>query len=238
VAQQSEGRNPPSAPALKGSRTQAEANRQYFREAYRTGEHGWEQSEASPHVLRLLRRVHEAVPGERLLDLGCGEGRHCLIAARLGFETVGVDYEPLAVERARRLASSAGQGEIAFCVGDALSLPFAVASFDVVVDYGCLHHQRKADWPTYKANLLRVLRPRGFYVLSVFSPRFRLFRGSSRRWHLAHGAYRRCFTREEMVRLWESDFSFLDLVEERGKDRGMWHALLQRRALATKDEKP
>ena len=214
-------------------RAQSKANRRYFREAYRTGEHGWPETGASPYVLGYLQRVREAAPGGRLLDLGCGEGRHCLAAAEMGFQAVGVDYESLALVRARRLIPAEHQGSIALCVGDVLNLPFANGCYDVVLDYGCLHHQRKADWPRYKANLLRVLKPRGFYVLSAFSPRFHLFRGSRRPWHLAYGAYRRCFSREELVHLWENEFDLLDLVEEDGEQGGMWHGLLRRSGMLT-----
>jgi len=217
------------AASARGRHTQAEANRRYFESAYRTGQHGWPETEASPYVLRFLSRVREAFSGGRLLDLGCGEGRHCLAAAKLGFQTVGLDYEPLALARARHLIPAGLRQRVTLCVGDVLNLPFEEAAFDVVLDYGCLHHQRKADWRRYRANLLRALKPHGFYILSVFSPRFHLFRGSSRPWHLAHGAYRRWFSHEEMLRLWEKDFELLDLIEERDNQRGMWHALFRRR---------
>ena len=210
------------------SLSQAGANRRYFREAYRTGEHGWDITEPSPDVLRLLGRAREMVSDGRLLDLGCGEGRHSLAAARLGFETVGVDYEPLALERARRLIPVEEQSNISLCAGSVLALPFRIASFDIVLDYGCFHHQRKADWPAYRANLMRALKPRGLYILSAFSPAFHLFHGSPRRWHLAYGAYRRYFTREEMLHLWEKDFELTELIEQRG-EQGMWHALFRRR---------
>lgn len=214
---------------MSNTASAAEANRRYFRQAYRTGEHGWAVTEPSCHVVRFLERVREAVPGGGLLDLGCGEGRHCLAAARMGFQVVGLDYEPLALERARKLIPAPERERITLRIGNVLALPFAEHSFDAVLDYGCLHHQRKADWPTYRANLLRVLKPGGFYLLSAFSPRFHMFRGSTRRWHIACGAYRRCFTREELVGLWDRDFRFVELVEEVEAGQGMWHALLKRR---------
>ncbi|MDO8587476.1 MAG: class I SAM-dependent methyltransferase [Armatimonadota bacterium] len=214
--------------AQRPSRSQAASNVRYFREAYRTGEHGWGVTEPSPDVLRLLGRARELVPAGRLLDLGCGEGRHSVAAASLGFEVVGVDYEPLALQRARGLIPAGEQSKIFLCAGSALALPFQPASFDVVLDYGCFHHQRKADWPAYRANLLRALKPQGLYILSVFSPTFHLFHGSSRRWHLAYGSYRRYFTHEEIARLWQKDFELLELIEQRG-EQGMWHVLFRLR---------
>ena len=81
-----------------------EANRRYFRDAYRTGRHGWEVEEPSRHAVRHLRRLTRFVPGGKLLDIGCGEGRHSFAAARLGFKVTGMDFEPLALKRARRYA--------------------------------------------------------------------------------------------------------------------------------------
>ncbi|MFO7957676.1 MAG: class I SAM-dependent methyltransferase [Candidatus Brocadiia bacterium] len=211
-------------------RSADEANRRYFRDAYGTGDHGWAVEEPSGYVVDFLDRVRRNVPGGRLLDLGCGEGRHAIAAARLGFRVTAVDYEPRALERARRFAQEAGADNTRFVVADALRPPFAESSFDVVLDYGCLHHQKKADWPAYKSNLLRVLKPDGFYLLSAFSPRFRFFRGSKRRWHIARGAYRRCFTASDIKGLFRDEFEILEMLEESGEGRGLWHALMRRRA--------
>ncbi len=205
-----------------------EANRRYFREAYREGKHGWGAEAPSPYAVRFLRRLAGLVPHGRLLDIGCGEGRHSLAAARLGFRVTAIDYEPLALKRARRAAKTTAATGVTFHRANVFSLPFAEASFDIILDYGCLHHQRKREWPLYKASILRVLRPKGYYVLSVFSPDFRLFDGSGRNWHIKYGAYRRCFTRREIVELFGGDFDMINLVKEGGKHGGFWHALMRR----------
>lgn len=208
--------------------TAHQANRRYFREAYRTGQHGWDTEEPSPFALTCLHRLARLVPGGKCLDLGCGEGRHSITAATLGFEVTGIDLEPLALKRAKQFARRHQATGIRFLVTDALRLPFRQASFDLVLDYGCLHHQRIADWPAYRANLLRVLKPGGFYVLSIFSPAFRLFHGSRRHWHVAFGAYRRYFTRKEIAALFGKDFQIVEIVEQKGDDGGFWHVLMKR----------
>ncbi|HNT86379.1 MAG TPA: class I SAM-dependent methyltransferase [Candidatus Hydrogenedentes bacterium] len=217
-------RNLRTRPAVFSAR---EANRRYFRHAYRTGEHGWAVEEPSPYAVDFLRRLSSVTPGGVVLDVGCGEGRHAIAAARLGFRVIGIDYEPLALRRARRFAKANRIKEIAFRVADVLDLPFPNASYDVVLDYGCLHHQKKTDWPRYRGSILRVLKPRGYYVLSVFSPRFRLFQGATRSWHIAYGAYRRCFAQEEIRKQFAADFTIIKMIEE--KRGGFWHVLMQRR---------
>ena len=205
-------------------------NRRYFRRAYETGRHGWQSDESSPYVAQNLAKVAGVAPGGRLLDLGCGEGRHCFVAARMGFMPTGVDYEPLAIQRARNRAQQAGLlDRVHFVVADIYALPFPHSSFDVVLAYGCLHHQKKSDWSRYRAALLSMLKPGGHFLLSVFSTAFRTYGPQERSWHLAHGAYRRFFTADDLHRLFDRDFEFLSLEEERDDMRGFWHALLARK---------
>jgi len=154
----------------------------------------------------------------------------------LGFRVTAIDFEPLALARARRFARRKGAKRVVFRRADVLRLPFSRGRFDLALDCGCLHHQRKSDWSKYKANLLRVLKPEGFYVLSVFSPRFRLFRGSRRPWHIAYGAYRRCFTRKALVDLLGHEFDIIALTEERGREGGFWNVLLRRRQASARYE--
>jgi len=208
--------------------TANQANRRYFREAYRTGKHGWAVEEPNPHIVDFLKRLRRLAPGGHLLDIGCGEGRHSIAAAQLGFKVTAIDFEPLALARARRFARIKGARGIVFREASVFRLPFADGRFDIALDCGCLHHQKKSDWAAYKAGILRVLKPEGFYVLSVFSPKFRMFRGRRRSWHIAYGAYRRYFTRKEMVELFGRDFEIVALAEERGGESGFWNALLRR----------
>jgi SAM-dependent methyltransferase len=209
--------------------TARQANRRYFHEAYRTGVHGWSADEPNPCLAAYLKRLSRLAPGGRLLDVGCGEGRHATAAAALGFRVTAVDYEPLALRRARRRARSLGVEGMTFRRADALALPFRGGAFDVVLDSGCLHHQRKSDWPRYLAGVLRALRPGGWYVLSVFNPEFRFFRGRRRRWHISRGAYRRCFTARDIEGLFGRDFEIVERRKEAGEGRGFWNVLMRRR---------
>lgn len=101
--------------------------------------------------------------GERVLDVACGSGTAALVAARRYCEVVGIDYVPDLIERARARATAEAL-EVEFRVEDAQALPFADASFDVVLSvYGV---QFAPDQARAASELLRVCRPGGRIALA------------------------------------------------------------------------
>ena len=115
-------------------------------------------------------RLCEAVDlhaGDRVLDVATGSGNTALAAARRFCEVTGMDLAPESIEHARKRAEAEGM-EIAFEVGDAENLPYADASFDVVLStIGVMFcpDQEKAA-----AELLRVCRPGGKIGLANWTP--------------------------------------------------------------------
>ena len=118
---------------------------------------------ASAHVVRLAR----VAAGERLLDVGCGTGNAALLAVQAGAEVVGVDPASRLIGVARERASAEGV-DVDFVVGDAESLPFEDASFDVVLSvFGVIF----TDDPELAiGEVLRVLRPGGRALISAWVP--------------------------------------------------------------------
>ena len=117
----------------------------------------------SAHVIELAR----ITGGERVLDVGCGTGNAALLAARAGAEAVGVDPAERLVSVARARASADGL-EARFVAGQAESLPFDDASFDVVLSvFGVIF---AADPERAIAELLRVVRPTGRVLIAAWLP--------------------------------------------------------------------
>src|SRR5262245_44259066 len=92
--------------------------------------------------------------GERILDLGCGDGVLTKRLADLGCAVVGVDASAPQIEAARKLGLDAR-------VMDAASLPFA-AEFDAVFSNAVLHWIRRAD--PMIASVHRALKAGGRFV--------------------------------------------------------------------------
>jgi SAM-dependent methyltransferase len=101
-------------------------------------------------------------PGERVLDLGCGAGTDTLVAAQMvgaGGRVTGIDMTPEMLAKARAAAAEMGVTNVEFVEGEAERLPFADASFDVVISNGVI--DLIPDKDAVFAELHRVLVPGG-----------------------------------------------------------------------------
>lgn len=113
-----------------------------------------------------FRRLGVA-PRTCLLDVGCGAGQLALIAARAGAHVVGCDIAPNWLEKARARAAAEGL-EVTFEEGDAESLPYADAQFDVVASLIGAMFAPRPD--LVAAELTRVCRPGGVIAMANWTP--------------------------------------------------------------------
>jgi trans-aconitate methyltransferase len=107
-------------------------------------------SDLGSAVLALL----EPMPGERILDLGCGDGALTKALVDVGCEVVAVDSSAPQIEAARTLGLNAH-------VMDAEALPFR-EEFDAVFSNAVLHWIKRAD--PMIAGVYRSLKPGGRFV--------------------------------------------------------------------------
>ncbi len=193
------------------------AQRAYFERAYETGEHGWPTDGVSPMVARFLRTFRSR--DRRVLDIGCGEGRHTRAFAGAGALAVGADLEPKALARARKATGRDGSARrgLVFVQADVFALPFPHSTFDVVLDYGCLHHVRRRDTGRYLEQVVPLLKPEGHFLLSCFSTKFKHHAGErrTRDWLVHRGHYDRFFRRKDFDAIFGSEFEILEVAEDR-----------------------
>jgi SAM-dependent methyltransferase len=105
--------------------------------------------------------------GARLLDVGCGAGQLALIAARNGAEVTGCDIATNWLEQARERAAAEGLN-VLFEEGDAESLPYPDASFDVVTSLVGAMFAPRPD--RVAAELTRVCKPGGKIAMANWTP--------------------------------------------------------------------
>jgi SAM-dependent methyltransferase len=117
-------------------------------------------------ALEFLDRLAVA-PGSQMLDVGCGTGQLAIPAARRGIRVTGLDLVASLVAQARARAAQEGLA-VAADEGDAESLPYQDASFDVVVSlFGAMFAPRPER---VAAEMLRVCKPGGRIVMGNWTP--------------------------------------------------------------------
>jgi ubiquinone/menaquinone biosynthesis C-methylase UbiE len=178
-------------------------------------------------------------PKEKILDVGCGNGRFYELLKDKGIEYFGVDISEKLIE----IAKSKYNG-VDFRVGDALKLPFADDFFDKVYAIALLHHIPSKE---FRLKVLRetkrVLKNKGLLILTVWNlwqkrkTRELIFKyGASKilgkspkqsfqdatgqakldfkdilmKWEGVEDCYFHCFSKRELVKLVkEADFSII-----------------------------
>jgi SAM-dependent methyltransferase len=178
--------------------------RSFYRFTYRHGTPRWDSAEPHSELQTLLAG---RAPG-RALDLGCGTGADVLYLAQQGWDAVGVDFVPEAIETARRRASDGGL-TARFVVGDVTRLrqEGVEGPFDLILDTGCFHGIAAALRDSYAAEVAAVAAPGAdLYVAGISDP--------PATWRLL-GA--RGVDGNDLRRHFGADF---ELVEERQADGG------------------
>jgi len=114
-----------------------------------------------------LAETADVRAGERVLDVAAGNGNATLAAARRFANVTSTDYVPALLERGRERAQAEGL-TVDFEVADVENLPFADASFDIVLStYGAMFapdHARTAS------EMLRVVRSGGRIGMANWTP--------------------------------------------------------------------
>ncbi|OBK82062.1 class I SAM-dependent methyltransferase [Mycobacterium sp. 1164985.4] len=140
-----------------------------FDDAYKSGTAPWVIGEPQKAVVDLERA---GLIRGRILDVGCGAGEHTILLAKLGYDVVGVDYAPSAVEHARRNAEAKGVAA-RFEVADAMDL--GNDAYDTIVDSALFHIFDATDRAKYVRSLHAACRPGGLVHLLALSDRGRGF---------------------------------------------------------------
>ena len=114
---------------------------------------------------QIVRRTG-AGQNTRFLEIGVGTGRIALPFVRIGADYTGADLSLPMMEVLRRKIAPIPEGarRLKLALADAMALPFADASFDVIIMIHLLH--LVSDWQETLGECRRVLREGGWLVLS------------------------------------------------------------------------
>jgi ubiquinone/menaquinone biosynthesis C-methylase UbiE len=116
-----------------------------------------------PRFVKLLRKIK----AKRILDLGCGTGRHVIALAKKGFEVYGIDIAKNALNLAKERLKEEGL-KAKLKVGDFYKkLPYKDKFFDGVIPIKALHHARVFKIKRLIKEIERVMKPGGILMIEV-----------------------------------------------------------------------
>jgi len=130
---------------------------------------------------QLVPFVAEALPTfkrnkiRRVLDLGCGVGRHCVYLAKNGFDAAGLDASVNALRLAKKWVQEENLKNVTFTRATMTHIPFCDCQFDAVISVSVIHHALKRDVVRTIDEIYRILKGNGLFLAnltSVKDPRY------------------------------------------------------------------
>lgn len=184
---------------------------------YRFGSPRWDTNITPPEVVAVIEG-NAAIPAGRALDLGCGTGTNVLYLAHHGWEAVGVDFSPIAIQQARQKVK--GTTEAIFVEGDVsrLSQLGIEGPFDFVLDIGCLHGLPAHARQSYAREVARVTWPGALFMIwAIASDRRPLLPGAP----IMHD--------KEIAERFGRDFTLERVQQGEGRWTANWYTLRRRK---------
>jgi SAM-dependent methyltransferase len=138
-----------------------------WNESYASGQLPWDTGKPEPLLVGFINS-NTVTPGPTL-EIGAGTGTNAIWMAERGFDVVGVDVAPLAIERAQ--AKTKGRAlDCRFAVWDILAAPPPGGPFQFVFDRGCFHvFDEVGEREQFAAQVAAVLAPGGLWLSLIGS---------------------------------------------------------------------
>jgi SAM-dependent methyltransferase len=135
-------------------------------ESYAAGELPWDTGEPEPLLVEFV--TSGRIQPTRTLEIGAGTGTNAIWLAKRGFEVLGIDVAPLAVERATAKLDGRGLG----CRFETLDILAAApeGSFEFVFDRGCFHvFDEPEERARFAGQVAAALAPAGLWLSLIGS---------------------------------------------------------------------
>jgi len=128
---------------------------------------GWTGDRPTEEEVRIIIDLLQAQPGDSLLDMACGYGRHALLLVeQYGLKVTGIDLSPGLITTAKRLAEEQGL-EITYEVMHATGLPWSNEFDRVMIAYNSFSLFSPEDAPIVLQGIHRALRSDGRLFLDL-----------------------------------------------------------------------
>jgi SAM-dependent methyltransferase len=138
-----------------------------WNDSYAAGELPWDTGEPEPLLVEFV--ASGRIQPTRTLEIGAGTGTNAIWLAERGFDVLGVDVAPLAIERASAKLDSRGLS-CRFATLDFLAGTPAYEPFGFVFDRGCFHvFDEPEERARFAAQVAAILAPGGLWMSLIGS---------------------------------------------------------------------
>ncbi|HET7103634.1 MAG TPA: class I SAM-dependent methyltransferase [Terracidiphilus sp.] len=138
-----------------------------WNESYASGQLPWDTGQPEPLLVDFI--ASSGVKAGKTLEIGSGTGTNAIWMAERGFDVLGVDVSPLAVERARAKMKDRALG-CRFAALDILTTPPPGGPFQFVFDRGCFHvFDEPEERHQFAAQVATALAPGGLWLSLIGS---------------------------------------------------------------------
>lgn len=195
-------------------------------------EERYSQEEPDEIVVNFVTLLQKRSKNARVLDLGCGAGRHQVYMANQGFEAHGIDISGTGLKLTKEKLKSQNL-EVYLVKCDMKKLPYTDSCFDAVISLHTIYHQKLEGIQETISEIQRILRKKRLSLINFLSKRtFRYGKGAEIEKNtfidqegVEKGVLHHFTDKEEMQRLFEN-FQIVDLKlsekEVEGKLQSRW----------------
>jgi ubiquinone/menaquinone biosynthesis C-methylase UbiE len=106
---------------------------------------------------------------KKVLDLGCGAGRHSVLLANSGFEVIGIDISKSALKIANRWTKKERLENVVFVRATMTNIPLKDCCLDAVISVSVIHHGFKENIETTVKEIHRTLHENGKLLANLAS---------------------------------------------------------------------
>ncbi len=164
----------------------------------------WDTGIPAPELVRFIAGK---TPGNAI-DVGCGTGTNLLYLAQHKWMVTGIDFAPLAIEKAKRKLENYPTTLLVVNVTElaGLALP---GPYDLGLDMGCFHSLPGIDRSAYIKGLEKWIKPEGVLMLYAFQP--------------SHNSDARGIPREEMREYFRDCFNLIEYEQGQGRPSAWYY---------------
>jgi ubiquinone/menaquinone biosynthesis C-methylase UbiE len=140
----------------------------HWEELYSSGDYKLKKPES---LILKSEPIMEKKKIKKILDLGCGSGRHMVYFGKKGYDVVGLDLSSVALKQAKSWLKDEKIENYELIEDDMTNLPLSDNDFDAVISINVIHHNTLLEIEKTIKEIRRVLKDGGLFVATILSKR-------------------------------------------------------------------